>query len=276
MSVGTQTRLRTKMQTEVVCRKSEVLDFVARQRGRSRTREQMETILLPKNEAASPSLQRGCRMPFLTTKELTYDSTMWLCTLVLCVRVVWLLVWCHTPLGFQATCCLSVLFLKQTERISQLYSLIFRLARRLLACHCITALGGDWGSASRISHAWFSPARQVEWGKQYYCEHRDIPGVGLGWGGGVDCCLSVVLVCSGRFRCAVVLLLLVYFILENAEDIEWAIKFTCAHVTVFAGDDWIQVTLLSMSSFVKFSSLWRHWGIMCPEISIEVLYVPVP
>lgn len=61
---------------------------------------------------------------------------------------------------------------------------------------------------------WFSPARQVECGKQYYCKNRRNIKSWIGVGKGVDFCffVCVVLFWIGGLHCGVILLLLFYLI----------------------------------------------------------------
>lgn len=83
-------------------------------------------------------------------------------------------------------------------------------------------------------------------------KHKDIPRVGLGREGVF---IFVFLwFCFGLVGFVVVWFWWCFYLIwENAEEMERAIKFTGAHFTVFAGDDWVQMTLLSMSSLVAFS-----------------------
>lgn len=116
---------------------------------------------------------------------------------------------------------------------------------------------------------WSRPSRQVGCREQYYC--KTTQGQTKSWVAGRGCWFSslcgfvVVWFCHCCFTS----------ILKNAEEMKWAVKFTGAHFTVFAGDDWIQMTLLSVSSFVKFCYRWRRWRIMCVEVFTKVLSVPI-
>lgn len=79
-----------------------------------------------------------------------------------------------------------------------------------LTLHC----NHDWGSR-------FSPARQAEWGKQYYCKNTRTYQE-LDWGGGGVLVFVFVWFCLRLVGFIVVwfLLLLLYLILDNAEEME--------------------------------------------------------
>lgn len=84
---------------------------------------------------------------------------------------------------------------------------------------------------------WSRPARQAEWETSITVKARGHPQSWIGVGeGGVGFCLFVVLFGLVGFIVVWFLLLLLYLILENAEEMERAARFAGAHFTVFADD----------------------------------------
>lgn len=204
MPVQRPTRLRTKVQIKVVCRKSQGTELCYKATWASHVRDQMQKDFIAKNEVANPSLQKRLQNAALCNQRSYIGlNSCFMCTYTLTQ------VWCHTPLGHQATRCHSVLFPKKLKNLTAVF-LVFHVARQLLACHCIMTPDSDWGSASSISSTLVQPRMQIEWGEQYYCKKEDVPRLGLGCREVVDFCLFVGLFGIGRFHCGVVLLFLAY------------------------------------------------------------------
>lgn len=113
--------------------------------------------------------------------------------------------------------------------------------------------------------SWSSPARQAECGKQYYCRNARAYQE-LGGGGGVDVRLFVVLFGLVGFVVVWFLLLLLYFTLENAEELERAVQFAGTHFTVFAGDDWLQMACCPCLHVGHSPAKGDMKGSMCAEV----------
>lgn len=91
-----------------------------------------------------------------------------------------------------------------------------------------------------------------------------------GAGGGVLIWgFSINLFQLGRFHCGVVLP--ICLILENGEEMGWAIKFIGLHGTLFEGD-WIRTTLLSHFFLFKLPCKMKHYRTVCGDFYKNILW----
>lgn len=71
MPVQRPTRLRSKLQIKVVCRKSQGTDLCHKATWASHVRDQMQKDFIAENVVANPSLQRRLQMLLCVTRDPT-------------------------------------------------------------------------------------------------------------------------------------------------------------------------------------------------------------